>query len=181
MEEGGGGGGNLCPLTLSLGEQNVTLYPITTATELELSLNKLAAVTSVGEVWVEKWVGQLQERQWAMFRVVFQTGMGVRSDDIPTVAVVMDECSEQYTISAGFSQELTTPTFQVGFPGISRETRPLPVINATAAKLERELEELLKPQCSRTTPTSVREEGRREGGKEEKRVGSRYGRREGGK
>ena len=159
----GGGGGDLCPLTLSLGEQNVTVSPVATATDLELSLNKLAAVTQVGGVSVEKRAGQVGEREWAMFQVVFQTGMGIRSDNIPPVAVVMDECSEQYAISAGFSQDLTTPTFRVGFPGSSRETRPLPVINTTSAELERELEELLSSQCIRTAPRNVREGGR-EGG-----------------
>ena len=155
-----------CEITVAVGDDTMAVLPATSAPDLQLALNNTPAIQEVGGVTVEKRAGQLQDRQWVMFRIIFHTRMGIRHDSIPPIAAETNTSCSDYSVRSGFSQNLTTPTFQLGFPNSPRQTRPLPVADISAAIVQEELQRLLSYECTRETPPDVREGGR-EGGREE--------------
>ena len=120
--------------------------------DLEAMFNQLQVVQEVGGVTVERSEGQYEDGyNRALLRLVFLTAT---IENLPMIGVSSspDNCSN---ITSGLIQQLTTPTFQLGFPDSPRQTRPLSVTMTTAEDLQAELETLLSYECTRNGPPNV--------------------------
>ena len=147
-----------CDVTVTIDNDELTLNSDTITSEIQNMVDAVEAIQEVGGVMVERWEGPAEEGYLrVVVRLIFVTGQGITQDQFPVIAVFSNNgnCSLDYNITAGFVQQLTTPTFQVGFPDTLRRTRPLPVIETTPTQLQFEMETLLAYECSKNAPNSV--------------------------
>ena len=143
-----------CVITVAIGDDDtLTINRDTTASDLQDMLDVMVTIQEVGGVSIEMSEGEIEGGNFSVsFRLIFLT---IFRDNIPDIDVYSnnDTCS---SVSGGFVQSSTTPTFQIGFPDFpNRMTNPLSVINTTADYLQTELELLLSYDCIKNIPPTV--------------------------
>ena len=147
--------GGACDITIGIGDNLLTLDPDTPTSDLNTIFNGILAIQEAGGVTVEKRAGLTDDGyNRVLLRFIFMSSSENPEEETLTISVISnpDKCTN---ITSRFTQLQTTPTFQLGFPDSTRQTRPLPVTEVTAEELQTGLETLLSYECTKTSPPNV--------------------------